>query len=77
MIQAEIIELSTPELIEHIDEKTVLLGKKKLTHSVSEDPNPISIRDDRRTVARLKTELKARQMAEASKSTEAPVEVEK
>jgi len=67
MKQSEIAELSTPELIENIDEKTVLLGKMKLNHSVSEDENPIKIRFARRTVARLKTELKSRQLAEAAK----------
>ncbi|MFT7611198.1 MAG: large subunit ribosomal protein L29 [Parvicellaceae bacterium] len=67
MKQSEIAELSTPELIENIDEKTVLLGKMKLNHSVSEDENPIKIRFARRTVARLRTELKSRQLAEAAK----------
>jgi large subunit ribosomal protein L29 len=67
MKQSEIAELSTPELIENIDEKTVLLGKMKLNHSVSEDENPIKIRFARRTVARLRTELKSRQLAETAK----------
>ena len=67
MTQAEITELSTPELIENIDEKTILLGKMKLNHSVSEDENPIQIRFARRTVARLKTELRSRQLAEVEK----------
>ena len=70
MTQAEIKELSTPELIEQIDEAVVNLERKKLNHSVSEIENPISIRFDRKTVARLKTELKARQAAEAGSETE-------
>lgn len=65
MTQAEIKELSTPELIENIDEAVVKLDKLKLNHSVSEIENPMEVRVARRTVARLKTELKARQMAEA------------
>ncbi len=67
MTQAEISELSTPELIENIGEKTVTLEKLKLNHSVSEDENPIRIRFERRTVARLKTELRKRELAETAK----------
>lgn len=67
MTQGEITELSTPELIENIDEKVILLGKLNLTHSVSEDENPIRIRYARRTVARLKTELRKRELAETAK----------
>ncbi len=66
MTQAEINELSTPELIEHIDEKTITLGKLKLNHSVSEDENPIGLRFARKTVARLKTELRKRELAETA-----------
>ncbi|HAE31927.1 MAG TPA: 50S ribosomal protein L29 [Flavobacteriales bacterium] len=67
MTQAEISELSTPELIENIGEKTITLEKLKLNHSVSEDENPIRIRFERRTVARLKTELRKRELAETAK----------
>ena len=67
MTQGEITELSTPELIENLDEKGILLDKLNLTHSVSEDENPIRIRYARRTVARIKTELRKRELAEAAK----------
>ncbi|MBT5402053.1 MAG: 50S ribosomal protein L29 [Crocinitomicaceae bacterium] len=67
MTQGEITELSTPELIENLDEKVILLDKLNLTHSVSEDENPIRIRYARRTVARIKTELRKRELAEAAK----------
>ncbi len=67
MTQGEITELSTPELIENLDEKAILLDKLNLTHSVSEDENPIRIRYARRTVARIKTELRKRELAEAAK----------
>ena len=67
MTQAEISELSTPELVENIGEKTITLEKLKLNHSVSEDENPIRIRFERRTVARLKTELRKRELAETAK----------
>ena len=67
MTQGEITELSTPELIENLDEKVILLDKLNLTHSVSEDENPIRIRYASRTVARIKTELRKRELAEAAK----------
>ncbi|MBL4704751.1 MAG: 50S ribosomal protein L29 [Flavobacteriales bacterium] len=69
MTQSEITELSTPELVENIDEETILLGKMKLNHSVSEDENPIRIRNARRSVARLHTELRKRQLADTDSST--------
>ena len=60
MKQSEIKELSTEELVEHIENKTMALDKMKLSHKVSEIENPLSIRDARKTVARLKTELNSR-----------------
>lgn len=60
MKQSEIKELSTEELVEHIENKSVSLDKMILTHKVSEIENPLSIRHERRTVARLKTELNNR-----------------
>ncbi len=68
MTQAEIKELSTPELVENISEAVINLNRKKLNHSVSEIENPMEIKAARKTVARLKTELRARQMAETSPS---------
>lgn len=67
MKQSEINELSTDELVEHIEAKTEAYHKKKLNHKITENENPISVRDDRRTVARLQTELRKRQLAEANK----------
>ena len=60
MKQSEIKELSTEELVEHIENKTMTLDKMILSHKVSEIENPLSIRDTRRAVARLKTELNSR-----------------
>lgn len=60
MKQSEIKELSTEELVEHIENKTATLEKMKLSHKVSEIENPLSIRDTRKAVARLKTELNSR-----------------
>lgn len=56
-------ELSTPELLERLEEEQAQLIKLKLTHGVSELENPMKIRDYRKAIARLKTELKRRELA--------------
>lgn len=61
MKQSEIKELTTEELVEHIDNKVASLQKMKLAHRVSENENPLTIRHMRRTIARLKTEFNNRQ----------------
>lgn len=67
MTQSEIMELSTEELVERIAEEKAGLERAIINHKVSETENPISIRFSRRTVARLKTELRKRELAEAAK----------
>ena len=61
-------ELSTPELIERLEEEQAQLQKMKLHHKVSELENPRKLSAFRKTIARLKTELKSRQMASAEKN---------
>ncbi|MDT8308907.1 MAG: 50S ribosomal protein L29 [Bacteroidales bacterium] len=56
-------ELSTPELIERLDEEQAHLVKLRLSHQVSDIENPRKIRDYRKTIARIKTELKRRELA--------------
>ena len=60
MEQTVIIELTTPELIERLEEEKKQLTKLKLNHAVSPLENPNKIKVFRRTIARLKTELKKR-----------------
>jgi large subunit ribosomal protein L29 len=60
MKQEVIRELSTPELIERIDEERMQLNKLKMNHAVSPLENPNKIKAYRRTVARLVTELHKR-----------------
>ncbi|MFN3918417.1 MAG: 50S ribosomal protein L29 [Flavobacteriales bacterium] len=62
MRQKEISKLSLEELTEKIKDHTDLLAKKKMSHRITEIENPISIRDARKTVARLKTELRKREL---------------
>ena len=60
MEQTVIIELTTPELIERLEEERKLLTKLKLNHAVSPLENSNKIKAFRRTIARLKTELRKR-----------------
>lgn len=64
MKQQVIIELSTPELQERLEQETMQLQKLKLNHAVSPIENPNKIREFKRTIARLKTELRRRAIEE-------------
>jgi large subunit ribosomal protein L29 len=64
MKQSVIAELSTKELSERLEEETKHLAKMKMHHAVSPIENPNRIKEFRKTVARLKTEIRARQLAE-------------
>jgi large subunit ribosomal protein L29 len=67
MKQEVIKELSTAEIIEKMGEEQLHLTKMKLNHAVSPIENPQRISQQRRTVARLKTELRARELNEMKK----------
>lgn len=62
MKQQVIKELSTPDMIERLAEEKERLTKLKLTHAVSPIENPQTIKEVRRTIARLKTELRRREL---------------
>lgn len=67
-MKASIIrEMDSQELIEAIAEKELSLTKMKIGHKVAEIENPIEIRKTRRTVARMRTELRRRELEKASK----------
>lgn len=68
MKNSEIKELSTKELKERIDSESELMVRMKLNHAVSPLDNPIKIRDSRKNIARLKTELVKRLSTENTKS---------
>lgn len=59
---AEIKELSTKELRERIAAEVAAYDQKKVTHSISPLDNPASITHMRRTIARLKSELRQREL---------------
>ena len=60
MKNTDIVALSTAELQGLLKEEKGALNKLKLNHSISPLENPIRIRDSRKTVARLSTELTKR-----------------
>jgi len=62
MKQNVINELANDDLLERLEEETKQLNKLKLNHAVSPLENPNKIVDYRRTVARLKTEIRKRQL---------------
>jgi large subunit ribosomal protein L29 len=58
----EMKELSLEDLKEKLDEMSAQNEKLVLTHAVSQLENPIQIREGRRTIARLKTEIRNREL---------------
>ena len=62
MKQVDIKDLSVDDLTEKLQEQTNVLSKLKLSHAVSPIENPMQIKDVRRTVARLQTELRKREL---------------
>ncbi|MCE2495198.1 MAG: 50S ribosomal protein L29 [Flavobacteriales bacterium] len=66
MKQSVIIEMSTAELIERIGEENNRLAELKMSHAVSQLENPMELRQMRKTIARLNTELTKRNAEQAS-----------
>jgi len=64
MEQEVIRELSTAELKERLEEESKQLVKLRLNHAVSPLENPNKIKAYRRTIARIKTELRKRELEE-------------
>ena len=67
MKQSVIKELSTPELIERFDVEEKQLLKMKLNHAVSPLENPMKIKYYRKLIARLKTEIRKREIETENK----------
>jgi len=64
MKNSEIRELTTAEVIEKIEGTKADLVKMKLNHTVSPLDNPNKIGEMKKIIARLKTELRSRQLKE-------------
>jgi large subunit ribosomal protein L29 len=59
---AEIRELSTKELVEKLDTEMANYKQLVLNHSISPLENPAQIKMQRRSIARMKTELRQREL---------------
>ena len=59
---AEINELQTSELQERLDAEEENFHQLKLNHSISPVENPSRIKEARRTIARIKTVLRQREL---------------
>jgi len=59
---AEIKDLTTPELKERLDVEVKTYEQKKINHSISPLDNPSSITRSRKQIARMKTELRWREI---------------
>lgn len=62
MKQSEIRELATAELQEKLGVVKKQYADLKLAHAISPLENPIQLRNTRRTIARLATELTKREL---------------
>ena len=59
---AEIRDLATPELKERIDTEVKAYEQRKINHSISPLDSPAVITQSRREIARMKTELRKREL---------------
>ena len=59
---AEIRELSTQELLERVDAEVAAYAQKRITHSISPMENPSQLKQQRKLIARMKTELRQREL---------------
>ena len=66
MKSSEIKELSQQELIERLENEENMLVRMKMNHAVSPLDNPNKIVETRRNIARMKTEVRSRQIQEQS-----------
>ncbi len=62
MKSKEVKELETKDLVEKIDNAQEKLQNMKLTHSISPLENPSQIKAIRRDIARMKSELRQREL---------------
>lgn len=70
MKQEVISEMSTVDLQERMEAEEKQLTKLKLNHAVSPLENPMKIREYRKMIARIKTELRRRELEEEKQKSE-------
>ena len=66
MKSSEIKELSIQELTERLESEESMMVRMKMNHAVSPLDNPNKIIETRKNIARLNTEVRARQIQEKS-----------
>ncbi len=59
---AEIRELSTVELTERVEAEVARYAQMRLNHAISPLENPELLKKTRRTIARMKSELRSREL---------------
>jgi large subunit ribosomal protein L29 len=64
MKNSEIKELTTQEIFERLDAEKTNLTSLKMNHKISDLENPHQITESKRLIARLKTELRQRELNE-------------
>ena len=62
MKSSEIKELTAEELAERLESEESMMVRLKMNHAVSPLDNPNKIVETRKNIARLKTEVRARQI---------------
>jgi large subunit ribosomal protein L29 len=62
----ELQAMSTEDLNSQLAEAEVSMQKMKFDHTVNGIANPLELRSSRRDIARIKTELRRRELAETS-----------
>ena len=66
MKSSEIKELTLTELLERLESEESMMVRMKMNHAVSPLDNPNKIVETRKNIARLKTEMRVRQIKEQS-----------
>ncbi len=64
-LKQEIKEMPDKDIVERLDAEQLELSQLKITHSITPLDNSGEIKDKRRNIARLKTELRVREMNKA------------
>ena len=59
---ADIRALSTQELLERVDAEVAAYAQKRINHSISPMENPSQLKQQRKLIARMKTELRQREL---------------
>jgi large subunit ribosomal protein L29 len=62
MEYSEIKELTDKEILEKLEDQCELLVRMRLNHSVSPLDNPNKLRETKKVIARLKTEIRKREL---------------